>query len=49
MAQRLQGHSPLMQADAEDRKCADAFREYVVPVQMYSMLRDRSKSQVDFE
>ena len=35
-----------MQADADDRKCADAFREYVVPVQMYSMLRDRSRKQV---
>ena len=48
VAQRLQGHSPLMQADADDRKCADAFREYVVPVQMYSMLRDRSRKQVGF-
>ena len=35
-----------MQADADDRKCAEAFREYVLPVQMYSMLKERSKTQV---
>lgn len=35
-----------MQADADDRKCAEAFREYVLPVQMYSMLKERSETQV---
>ncbi|CAK0780168.1 hypothetical protein CVIRNUC_004955 [Coccomyxa viridis] len=34
-----------MQADAEDKKCAEAFREYVIPVQLYNMLRERTEGQ----
>ena len=35
-----------MQAYAEDKKCAEAFREYVIPVQLYNMLRERTEGQV---